>query len=246
MKVFIASWKLLRASLHAMHGFWIIKRRFPAMDEESRQARVEQWASDMLRHAGIELAIQGQPPRSGPVLLVANHISWLDILVMHAARHCRFVSKADVKTWPFIGTLADGAGTLYVARESRRDAHRVVAHMADRLRGGDILAVFPEGTTGDGVTLKPFHANLLQAAIDASAPAQPVSLTFVDAASGEISRAPSYIDDETLLGSVWRTLTAPPLKAIVVFGDIRLPADENRRSFAEALRADVERLKLRR
>jgi 1-acyl-sn-glycerol-3-phosphate acyltransferase len=65
------------------------------------------------------------------VLLVANHISWLDILVMHAARHCRFVSKSEVKHWPLIGTLATGAGTLYIERESRRDAMRVVHQMAD-------------------------------------------------------------------------------------------------------------------
>jgi 1-acyl-sn-glycerol-3-phosphate acyltransferase len=243
MKLFNAAWKLLRGSLHALHGFWIIKRLFPRMDEAGRQARVEAWSIGMLRHAGIELVVIGQPPTTGPLLLVANHISWLDILVMHAARHCRFVSKADVKTWPFIGTLADGAGTLYVARESRRDAHRVVSQMADSLRAGDILAVFPEGTTGDGITLKPFHANLIQAAIDAQSPVQPISLKFVDAASGEISRAPSYIDDETLLGSVWRTLTAPPLKAVVVFGDVRHPQGETRRSWAEVLRADIEALR---
>ncbi len=243
MKLIKAAWKLLRGTVHAAHGFWIIKKKFPDMDLAAQQARVEKWANDMLRHAGIELVVIGKPPDSGPLLLVANHISWLDILVMHAARHCRFVSKADVKAWPFIGTLADGAGTLYVTRESRRDAHRMVMTMAESLRSGDILAVFPEGTTGDGISLKPFHANLIQAAIDAEAPVQPLSLKFVDAATGEISRAPSYIDDETLLGSIWRTLTAPPLQAVVVFGEIRQPQGENRRAWAEVLRADIEALR---
>jgi 1-acyl-sn-glycerol-3-phosphate acyltransferase len=245
MKALIAGRKLLLVALHAVHGFWIIKKHFPAMDVASRQRRVEQWSTEMLRRAGIDLVVNGQPPASGPLLLVANHVSWLDILVMHAARHCRFVSKADVKTWPFIGTLADGGGTLYVTRESRRDAHRLVAHMAERLREGDILAVFPEGTTGDGITLKPFHANLIQAVIDAPAPVQPLSLKFVDAASGHPSMAPSYVDDETLLGSVWRTLTAPPLQAVVTFGEVRYPEGQNRRNLAEALRRDVEELKQR-
>jgi 1-acyl-sn-glycerol-3-phosphate acyltransferase len=177
------------------------------------------------------------------MLLVANHISWLDILVMHAARHCRFVSKADVKHWPLIGTLATGAGTLYVERESRRDAMRVVHHMADALRSGDVLAVFPEGTTSDGRTLLPFHANMLQAAISADAPAQPVALSFVDAASGQLSLAASYVGDDTLVGSLWRTLTAPPLAAVVTFGMPQHAQGRERRAWAAALREAVMELR---
>ncbi len=143
---------------------------------------MQAWARRMLEVLGIALQVRGQPPLRGPMLLVANHISWLDILVLHAARHCRFVSKADVKRWPLIGALATGAGTLYIERESRRDAMRVVHHMAASLRSGDIVAVFPEGTTSDGMTLLPFHANLVQAAISAQAPVQPVALQFVEAA----------------------------------------------------------------
>jgi len=120
--------------------------------------------------------VNGTPPAGGPVLLAANHISWLDIVVIHAARHCRFISKADIQHWPVVGTLATGAGTLYIERESRRDAMRVVHHMAERLSLGQVLAVFPEGTTGDGTHVLPFHANLLQAAIAVNAPIQPVAL----------------------------------------------------------------------
>jgi 1-acyl-sn-glycerol-3-phosphate acyltransferase len=239
MMLIAAFWKLLRAATHAAHGFWIIKKHFPAFDEAERQARVELWAAQMLDIAGIELVVDGSPPVQGPLLLVANHVSWLDILVIHAARHCRFVSKSDIQQWPFVGTLADGAGTLYVQRDSRRDAHRLVAQMAERLRKGDILAVFPEGTTGDGINLKPFHANLIQAAIDAPAPVQALSLKFVDAATGEVSRAPSYIDDETLMGSIWRTLTAAPLQAVIVFGVPRDPPGLGRREWVEQIRQDI-------
>jgi 1-acyl-sn-glycerol-3-phosphate acyltransferase len=236
-------WTLLRATTHAVQGFWTIKTLFPKLSQADREARVQVWAGAMLRIVGIELVVKGTPPAAGPMLLVANHISWLDILVMHAARHCRFVSKADVRDWPFVRTLSDGAGSLYIERESRRDAHRVVTQMAERLRAGDILAVFPEGTTGDGITLKPFHANLIQAAIEAAVPVQPVALKFIDAASGAVSFAPSYVDDETLAGSIWRTLTAPPLKAVVVFGEPQLPQGQTRRVWAQALREDIERLR---
>jgi 1-acyl-sn-glycerol-3-phosphate acyltransferase len=86
----------------------------------------------------------------------------LDILVIHATRHCRFVSKSELKGWPLLGTLATGAGTLYIERAQRKDAMRMVKDMAQSLREGEVLAVFPEGTTGDGIGMLPFHSNLIQ------------------------------------------------------------------------------------
>jgi 1-acyl-sn-glycerol-3-phosphate acyltransferase len=191
------------------------------------------------------LQLRGAPPAHGPMLLVANHISWLDILVLHAARHCRFVSKADVEHWPLIGTLATGAGTLYIERESRRHVMRVVHHMAEALRAGEVLAVFPEGTTGDGGALLPFHGNLVQAAISADAPVQPVALGFFDRATGQPSTAASYVGDETLVGSLWRTLTAPPLVAVVAFGPAQHSQGRGRREWAAQLREAVSALRSR-
>ncbi len=193
----------------------------------------------MLACLAIKLVVKGEPPASGPVLLAANHISWLDILVMHAARHCRFVSKSDVKHWPLIGTLATGAGTLYIERESRRDAMRVVHHMAESLRAGDVLAVFPEGTTSNGVDLLPFHANLIQAAISAGSPVQPVALSFVDRTTGQTSLAPCYIDDDTLVGSIWRVLRTPNIAAVVTFGEPQLADGRERRAWAADLRSII-------
>ena len=142
------------------------------------------------------------------MLLVANHISWLDILVMHAARYCRFVSKADVKRWPLIGTLATGGGTIYIERESRRDALRVVHHMAESLKRGEVVAVFPEGTTSDGLALLPFHGNLIQAAISAGC-AGAAGGAELSGCHGPATAnlSPCYVGDDTLMGSVWRTLT---------------------------------------
>jgi 1-acyl-sn-glycerol-3-phosphate acyltransferase len=182
-------------------------------------------------------------PVAGPLLLVSNHISWLDIVVLHAAHHCRFVSKSDVRGWPLVGPLATGAGTLYIQRDSRRDALRVVHHMAKALKDGDILAVFPEGTTGDGNGLLPFHANLVQAAITAQAPVQPVALRYVDVATSTNSRAITYIDDETLLGSVWRTLCATQVRADVVFGEPQTADGRDRRTWAGELRNTIEGLR---
>ena len=238
-----AGWRLLRILGHILAGLWIAAFRLPRLPAAHQNAQVQAWALAFLRHAGITLAVHGQPPVTGPVLLVANHLSWLDIPVMHAARHCRFVSKSDIKDWPLIGGLATAAGTLYIERSSRRDALRVVHLMRDALQAAQVLAVFPEGTTGDGRVLLPFHANLLQAAISADAPVQPVGLHFVDKASGRTSHAPSYIGDETLIGSIWRTLSAPPLVAVVRYGEPEWAGHRDRRTWSQQLHATVDGLR---
>ena len=235
--------KLLRAIAHVLRGWWTIRTRFPQLSHDERARRVQQWAERMLNLMGIRLAVHGMPPAQGPVLVVCNHLSWLDILTIHAAQHVRFVSKANVRHWPVIGTLSNGAGSLYIERERRRDAMRVVHHMTEALRNGDVIAVFPEGTTSDGHGLLPFHANLLQAAISSGAPVQPAALRFADAASGETSQAPRYIDDDNLLTSVWVTLKAPPLLAIVRFGEPQSSYSRDRRGWAKSLHADVQALR---
>ena len=236
MNLLHACWKLARALAHALAGLLTIILIFPRLSQAQRDLRVQAWSTEMLTCLGITLVMRGQPIATGPVLLAANHISWLDITSLHAARHCRFVSKADVKHWPLIGRLASGAGTLFIERESRRDAMRVVHHMAERLRAGDVLAIFPEGTTSDGVSLRPFHANLFQAAIAAEAPVQPVAMQFIDQATGQRSLAPCYIDDDTLLGSLWRTLCTPGIAVVITFGELQTAQDRGRRVWAADVR----------
>jgi len=235
--------RLAHALAHALRGWFIITVLFPRWNEQRRQATVQAWARRMLQILGIPLRVEGRPPLQGPILLVANHISWLDILVMHAARHCRFVSKSDVKHWPLIGTLATGGGTLYIEREKRRDAMRVVHHMAQSLKAGEIVAVFPEGTTGDGKGLLPFHGNLVQAAISADAPVQPVGLRFVDKRTGEDSDGPLYLGDDTLVGSLWRTLAGRPFVAQVRFGEPQVAGERDRRAWSMDLREAIEALR---
>lgn len=243
MGALTAVWKLLRGLWHVLRGMWTIHVRFPQLSSEQREMRVQAWALQFLALWGIHLRVLGQPVAQGPALIVANHISWLDILVMHAARHCRFVSKSDIRSWPLVGMLATGAGTLYIERSRRKDALRMVKDMADAMSAGDVVAVFPEGTTSDGRELLPFHANLIQAAIQAGAPVQPMSLKFIDAQTGETSFAPCYIGDDTLIGSVWRTLKAGRIEAVVHFGEPQPAAGRDRRTWAHDLREDILRLR---
>ncbi|RYY97361.1 MAG: 1-acyl-sn-glycerol-3-phosphate acyltransferase, partial [Comamonadaceae bacterium] len=129
--------RLLHAVGLALRGWWIIRTRFELLDDAHRAAEVERWAQRMLQVLGIRLVVQGTPPPARqPMLVISNHISWLDILTLHAARHVRFVSKSAVRKWPLIGLMASAAGTLYIERERRRDAMRVVHHMTEALRNG--------------------------------------------------------------------------------------------------------------
>jgi 1-acyl-sn-glycerol-3-phosphate acyltransferase len=231
--------RLCRAVAHVLRGLWIIRSRFHRLSPEQTRPVVRDWSRQMLRIMGVELVVQGTVPANGPLLLVANHISWLDIIVMNAAQPARFISKADVKHWPVLGALITGAGTLYIERESRRDAMRVVHHMAEQLQAQDLLAVFPEGTTGDGQTLLPFHANLIQAAIAVDAPVLPVALRFQDAASGQRSDAPLFIGETTLLESVWCTLCATGVQAVVCYGTPQRVNGRDRRAWAQDLQGAV-------
>ena len=129
-----------------------------------------------------------------------------------------------------------------VERASRRDAMREVHQMAASLKAGDILAVFPEGTTSDGVSLLPFHANLLQAAVATDSPVQPLALRFVDAITGQPSLTPCYVGDDTLIGSIWRTLTGPPITAVVSYGSAQKADGRERRRWAQDLHAAVQAL----
>ncbi len=243
MSTLKALWKLLRGLWHVLVGMWTIYVRFPQFSLEQRDMRVQAWALQFLALWDIHLKVLGRPVQNGPALMVANHISWLDISVIHAARHCRFVSKSDIRDWPLLGTLATGAGTLYIERTSRKDALRMVKDMAEAMKNGDVVAVFPEGTTSDGRDLLPFHANLIQSAILAEAPVQPMSLKFIDARSGEPSFAPCYIGDDTLLGSIWRTLKAPKIIAVVHFGELQQAQGRDRRAWAHDLHQSVALLR---
>ena len=238
-----AAWRLLRAIGHVLRGLWVIRTEFGRLTPDACALLVREWSRQMLRLMGVQLVVQGEVPSHGPLMMVANHLSWLDILVMNAAHPSRFVSKADAQHWPLLGSLITGAGTLYIERESRRDAMRVVHQMADALKAGDTVAVFPEGTTGDGRELLPFHANLIQAAISAHAPVMPVALDFVDGSSGQRSEAPLFIGDTTLLQSLWSTLRAVGVQAVVHYGAAQTADGRDRRAWAQDLRSAIAELR---
>ncbi len=236
MRVLIAVWRLARAVLHLMHGIVVIKLRFGAYSQAQREARIQWWSAKLLRLLGLELEVRGDlPAHMVRTLIVANHISWLDIAAIHAVLpQARFVSKADVLKWPLIGSLVAGAGTLFIERERKRDAIRVVHHMAEALDQGQAVAVFPEGTVGDGHELLPFHANLLQAAVTTKARLLPVALRYPDVEHA-VSPVVLYTGTINLAHSVWRIAGARGLRVIVTVLPPMDIAGLDRRAAAESV-----------
>ena len=192
----------------------------------------------MLRCLGVTVRVSGAA-HPGAVLMVANHVSWLDIPAVHAsAPQARFVSKSNIAHWPLLGRLARAGGTLFIERERKRDALRVVHEVADALRRSDAVAVFPEGTTGTGHDVLPFHANLLQAAITTGTVVQPIVLRYSEPGH-PVSVAAQYTGTTTLVESLMKVCRA---RGLVV--DVRFLAPEpagelDRRALAELLRGRI-------
>ncbi|MDQ2778399.1 MAG: 1-acyl-sn-glycerol-3-phosphate acyltransferase [Pseudomonadota bacterium] len=234
-----ALWRLTRATLHVVHGMAIMALRWPRLDPAGRRQRIAWWSAGLLRALGVGLQVRGgsAPPVA---LVVANHVSWLDIAAIHAVLpQSRFVSKAEVLQWPLLGWLIRGAGTLFIVREQRRDAIRVLRAMQAALAAGDTVAVFPEGTTGTGPKLLPFHANLLQSAVLAAVPIQPVALRFSDAES-RFSAAARFVGDTTLTRSLWQVAAARGLRVQVELLQAVDPHGVDRRQLALRLQQSIQ------
>lgn len=201
----MAVFKLLRLVGHLLAGAVTILLLFPHLDKAERGRRISRWATRMLAILNIQVVSRGRAPnvRAGGAMLVSNHVSWLDIHVFHSLLPVRFISKSEVRGWPLIGWLAEEVGTVFLVRERKSDAMRVNQIMADHLRGGDLLALFPEGTTSDGREVLPFYPSLFQPAVEAKAQLWPVRLRYLDG-QGQYSEAAAYYGGMTLAQSLWR------------------------------------------
>jgi 1-acyl-sn-glycerol-3-phosphate acyltransferase len=158
--------------------------------------------------------------------------------VVNAWRPTPFVSKAEVRQWPLVGWLAQQLDTIFLQREKRSDAKRIMHELSERLVRGELMCVFPEGTTSLGHDLLPFHSNLFQAAVSASRPVQPICLMYEDA-NGRQAEAPAYIDDLTLAFTLNAMLRDTPLTAHLCVCDAIEPGAD-RRVLAKQAQAAVE------
>ncbi|MEI7429119.1 MAG: lysophospholipid acyltransferase family protein [Betaproteobacteria bacterium] len=201
--------RCLRLGLHLLWGAITVATVYPLIRDTRRLWLKQRWSRQLLEIIGVRIDAQlsGVTPGS---LFVSNHISWLDIYALNAARPMAFVSKAEVRSWPLIGWLSANTDTLFLSRDSRRQTKRVNAEMSEMLLAEKDVAIFPEGTTTEGTQLLHFHGALLQSAIDTGRPVQPVALSYYDA-SGRRSLVPAYIGETSLGESLLAIITCGSL-----------------------------------
>jgi len=194
-----------------------------------RKRVVRLWMSAMARILGVRIDVSGPRP-AGAFLLVCNHQGFLDILVLGAATEVVFVAKSEIAGWPGLGHLASVTGTIYIDRQSARDAIRVSETIGDAVRGGAAVVIFPEGKATDGSSVLPFKPALLESAAREQMPVHPATLRY------DLDEAKWY-GDETFGVNFWRLLAVPRVNAALRFGDAIRSHD--RKELARRLHAVV-------
>ncbi|MRR56871.1 MAG: 1-acyl-sn-glycerol-3-phosphate acyltransferase [Deltaproteobacteria bacterium] len=238
-----AAFRLVRTCLHLLWGAATVAVVYPWLSASPRLVLKGRWSRQLLGILGLRLAAPLQPPLVG--LVVANHISFLDIFVINALAPASFVSKDDVRSWPLIGWLCRHTDTIFLTRDSRSAAQAMREALASHLTQGRLTALFPEGTTTEGDKVLPFHGALLQSAVDAGAPVTPVLLRYTDAA-GQPSRAAAYVGTTSLLECLWSIASCAGLVAQVdVLETIPSGGKDRRQLSALAHRAITRRLQTR-
>lgn len=197
---------------------------------------IRAWSLVMMRIFGLRVVRFGTPLREAS-MLVANHVSWMDITLMHSARVVGFVAKSEISRWPVIGVLARRAGTIYHRRGSNESMAGVLHQMVERLQAGDSVGVFPEGGTTPGDGVRTFHARIFQAAVVADVPVQPVALRYGDHGSAQTVIA--FAPGENFLQNFLRVLGEPSRNVEVHFLDPMRPGPEGRRHLAEGCRERI-------
>ena len=224
-----------RLSVHVVEGVATTLVVFPWIGMPRRRELIRRWSVRMLRMLRVETRIYGVPEGGlpGNLLIVANHISWLDIFVLNTLQPARFIAKAELRRWPVVGWLSHSVGTLFVERARRRHARSINLQAAEALSRGDVIAIFPEGTTTDGTTMLPFKGSLLQPIVDAEGHVQPIAIRYRDS-TGAQSVAPAYVGDMSFMASFWRYTTEPSIVAELHLAAVLPARARHRRELARA------------
>jgi 1-acyl-sn-glycerol-3-phosphate acyltransferase len=182
----------------------------------------------MLRCLGVRITVSGGPIRNlRGVLVVSGHVSWVDIFSIGAVMPGSFVAKAELISWPGLGIAARLMKVIPIERDSLRRLPDVVGVVAGRLRAGQTVVAFPEGTTWCGLAYGQFRPAMFQAAVDAGRPVQPLRLTYHHR-DGRPSTVASYVGEDTLIESIRRLVTARRTVVHVQVQSLQLPGDDRR------------------
>lgn len=238
----IYAYRFCRLILHVMYACFSAGILFKLISKEKKEKLIQRYSKKLLDILNIKLSITADPNLPYPdSLIVANHISWVDIFVLNAVCPVRFISKDEVRNWPLMGWLAEKSGTFFISREKRTDIVRLNKIIASALAQGERVAFFPEGTTTDGTKLKSFNTSLLEPIIQAHGKIQPAAIRYHNS-GGEISTAIPYIDEMSLVESLFKILRQSVTIAEITFAEPIPAGNKSRRelgSISEKTIADI-------
>lgn len=232
-------WRLLRLGVHIAEAAATIFLLFPWLSQAARDRLTLRWTRRFLAMLNIRLSFQGGWPSTGSgVLLVLNHVSWLDVFLLLSQHPVRFIAKAEVRAWPVFGWLARRQKTLFIERSRRRDTARINQELSAALAGGGWVALFPEGTTTDGASLRHFHSSLLEPAAGGHAVLLPLALRYLNP-DGSPDTRPAYCGDMTLGQSLRRILACRRIDAELIICKPLANREANRRLLAQQAQAVI-------
>jgi 1-acyl-sn-glycerol-3-phosphate acyltransferase len=232
--------RLARVFFHLVCGLGTCVLVFPWAGAARRERLIRDWSRRLLGQCRVTVEQAPGAEALAHALIVANHISWLDIFVINSLHPCRFVAKAEIRRWPVLGWLVACAGTVFISRGNRRNLRHIFQGLVSVLEQGERVAFFPEGTTAKQGSLLPFHANLFEAAIDAKVRVQPYALEYVDG-EGRPHPAVEYVDSTTLVESLFMILGGAPVRARLTCLAPIDAAGAHRRELANAAQQAVAR-----
>jgi 1-acyl-sn-glycerol-3-phosphate acyltransferase len=228
--------KYLRLIYAFGRAFWILWIKFPRLSRERKLVEIKVWSQQTLTILGIkvlhETAITQIEQSPAPLMLVANHVSWVDALIIQSIQPSIFVAKSEVKHWPIVGSIATACGVVFVDRGSPSSARRMVDDVSSALHHGYCVAGFPEGTSSEGSTVSLFHANLFEAAINHHIQVQPLAIRYTNPKTGALCLKAAFIGDIGFVQSMHQVITSTGIHAKVYAGELLSPQGHSRRTLA--------------
>ncbi|HZZ92642.1 MAG TPA: lysophospholipid acyltransferase family protein [Usitatibacter sp.] len=220
-------------------GALILRFVYPRTSPARHARLMRWWSRKLLRILAVRPVVHGPAPHwSGPVMVVANHVSWLDIFVISSVRATRFIAKREIREWPLVGWIVEKAGTLFLKREARRDLARMGEQVHEALARQDCVGLFPEGTTTEGTHLLKFHGSLFEPAIRNAARIVPVVLRY-ETPAGALCANASFAGEITFMQCLARIVRERAIVARMEFLEPVEAAGRDRRELAASLHAVI-------
>lgn len=213
--------RLMHLFVHFVKGLYLSFTRLHGTEShdlnDEQHTIIENWLHRSAEIIGIEFHVHGKATES-PTFVVANHISWIDIIIISSVVPVSFLSKAEIRRWPIIGTLAAKAGTLFIHRGAKNGAEEAIKLMQKKLVAGHNVASFPEAKTTDGTQVHPFHARIFAAAIEANVLVQPIALCYPTKTNiKDVNPIVPYVEGPNLVRHAFKIMCAKQTIAAVTF-----------------------------